>query len=202
LEQFQVKYNFEYERKLKACFIAAGGHSFRNVYPTFQYAPVNLVAICDVNGERVAAYARRFGASRHYTDHREMLEKEQPEVVFIVTAYHPDGRVQATDLAIDALKSGSHVWMEKPTASSIQEVEKLMEASTRYNRYVMTGLKKIFFPALEKLNKSLPHRNLGDLHLCIYAIHRTCLKCQHVRISPNSPVCWIIFFIRVQLLTI
>jgi hypothetical protein len=51
MEQSTVKYNFEYERKLKACFIGVGGHSFRNVYPMFQFTPVNLVAICDVNGE-------------------------------------------------------------------------------------------------------------------------------------------------------
>jgi predicted dehydrogenase len=80
-----------------------------------------------------------------------MLKKVQPEVVFIVTPYHSDGRVQAVDLAMDALKWGAHVWMEKPTASSIQEVENLMEARTCYNRYVMTGLKKIFFPVKEKV---------------------------------------------------
>lgn len=31
-----IRYNFEYERKLKVCFIGAGGHSYRNIYPTFQ----------------------------------------------------------------------------------------------------------------------------------------------------------------------
>ncbi|MFC5649939.1 Gfo/Idh/MocA family protein [Paenibacillus solisilvae] len=156
-----VTYNFEYDKKLKACFIGAGGHSYRNVYPTFQYAPVELLAVCDMNGDRAAAYAGQFGAPRFYTDHMEMLKTEQPDIVFIVTAYHPDGRVQATDLALDALSLGVHVWMEKPTASSVAEVQELAEASKRSGRYVMTGMKKIFFPAIGKAKQITASPSFG-----------------------------------------
>ena len=69
-----IKYNFEYERRLRVGFIGCGGHSFRNIYPTFQYAPVDLVSGCDLSPERAAHYARRFGAERAYTSHRDMLE--------------------------------------------------------------------------------------------------------------------------------
>ncbi|RAP74330.1 Gfo/Idh/MocA family protein [Paenibacillus montanisoli] len=161
MEHQHIKYNFEYDRKLKVCFIGAGGHSFRNVYPTFQYAPVDLAAICDVNGERAATYARQFGAKSAYTDYREMLEKEKPEAVFIVTSYHPDGRVQATDIALEALRQGVHVWMEKPTAASVGEVEQLINASREHNRYVMTGLKKVFFPAIAKVKEIISSPEFG-----------------------------------------
>ncbi|MCC2685971.1 MAG: gfo/Idh/MocA family oxidoreductase [Paenibacillaceae bacterium] len=161
MEQSQVKYNYEYEEKLKICFIGAGGHSYRNVYPTFQYAPVDLAAICDIDKDRAEAYARQFGARRAYTDHHEMLEKERPDAVFIVTSYHPDGRVQATDLAMDALNAGVHVWMEKPTASSIQEVQQLIEVSKKKNRYVMSGLKKVFFPTIEKVKEIIESPEFG-----------------------------------------
>jgi predicted dehydrogenase len=161
LEKSPVKYNFEYDRKLRVCFIGAGGHSFRNVYPTLQYAPVDLVAICDRDEERATAYARQFGARTHYTNHQEMLERERPDAVFIVTSYHPDGRVQATDLALDALEAGAHVWMEKPTAASFQEVQQLITTSKDKNRYVMTGLKKTFFPAIEKAKEIISSPDFG-----------------------------------------
>ncbi|MFP5115393.1 Gfo/Idh/MocA family protein [Bacillaceae bacterium C204] len=156
--QSLIKYNYEFEKKLKVCFIGAGGHSYRNIYPTFQYAPVELLAICDKDEKKAAAYAKQFGANAYYTDHLKMLEMERPDAVFIVTSYHPDGRVQATDLAMDALKAGSHVWMEKPTAATPQEIEQLLTVSKKYNRYCMTGLKKIFFPTIEKVKEimSLP----------------------------------------------
>jgi predicted dehydrogenase len=161
LDNEKVKYNFEYENKLKVCFIGAGGHSYRNIYPTFQYAPVDLVAICDNDADRAAAYARLFGAKSVYTDYREMLEKEKPDAVFIVTSYHPDGRVQATDIALDALKAGVHVWMEKPTAASVQEVQQLMEASRENKRYAMSGLKKVFFPAIVKAKEIISSPEFG-----------------------------------------
>lgn len=156
------KYNFEYDRKLKICFIGAGGHSFRNVYPTFQYAPVDLAAICDKQEERAAAYARQFGAKAYYTNHLEMLEREKPDAVFIVTSFHPDGRVQATDLARDALKAGAHVWMEKPTASTVEEVKQLIELSRETDRQVMTGMKKMFFPAIEKVKQIITSPEFGQ----------------------------------------
>lgn len=160
-KQDWTTYNFEYARKLKIGFIGAGGHSFRNVYPTFQYAPVDLAAICDVNADRAAAYARQFGAAASYTDYREMLKKEKPDAVFIVTAYEPDGRVQATAIARTAMEAGAHVWMEKPTAASTREVRELIETSRRTGRYAMTGMKKIFFPTIEKVNEIIHSADFG-----------------------------------------
>lgn len=171
MHQFHVKYNYEFTDKLRVCFIGAGGHSFRNVYPTFQYAPVDLVAICDVNGQRAADYARQFGAQRYYTDAVEMFDKEKPDAVFIVTSYHPDGRVQATDLAMTALQRGIHVWMEKPTASSVKEIEELMEASRTAGKFVMTGLKKVFFPAIEKAKQIIETPEFGRIS-SIYVRYR------------------------------
>lgn len=156
-----VRYNFEYERKIRACFIGAGGHAFRNVYPAFRYAPVDLLAVCDLDPARGAAVARQFGAERSYTDHRAMLAAEKPDAVFIVTAYHPDGRVQATDLALDALAAGANVYMEKPTAASVAEVRQLMAAADAAGRFVMTGLKKVFFPTIAKVKEIIGTPEFG-----------------------------------------
>jgi predicted dehydrogenase len=148
-----VRYNFEYERRIRVGFIGAGGHAWRNVYPAFRYAPVDLVAVCDLDIDRAKAYARQFGAERAYADHREMLGAEDLDAVFIVTAYEPDSRVTATRLALDALAAGRHVWMEKPTAASVAEVEQLIAASGSAGRIVMTGLKKLFFPTIAKVKE-------------------------------------------------
>jgi predicted dehydrogenase len=161
--QREIRYNFEYERHVRACFIGAGGHAYRNVYPALRYAPVELTGICDLDIDRAGKFAKLFGAERAYSDHREMLEKEKPDLVFLVTAYHPDGRVQATDLAMDALAAGAHVWMEKPTAASLAEIEALEAASAKAGRMVMTGLKKTFFPTIEKLRDLIGSPDFGAL---------------------------------------
>src|SRR5690606_24249740 len=118
---------------------------------------------CDIDGERAQHYARLFGAQRTYTDHREMLDRERPQAVFIVTSYDDDGRVQATDLALDCLAAGAHVWMEKPTAASVAEIRQLAEAAEAADRFVMTGLKKIFTPAMEKVKKIITSEEFGGI---------------------------------------
>lgn len=156
-----VSYRFEYERRVRCAFIGAGGHSFRNIYPALQYAPVDLVAVCDRDRDRASQYAGMFGAGAWYGDHGEMLARERPEAVFIVTGYEDDGRVQATALAGDCLDAGAHVWMEKPTAASIAEVLDLQQHAQRAGRFVMTGLKKVFTPAIEKAKQIMGTPEFG-----------------------------------------
>lgn len=157
----QVRYQFEYDRRVRIGFLGAGAHSFRNIYPTFQYAPVDLRAVCDLDTARAASYARMFGAATTYTDHHEMLENEDLEAVFIVTGYDAGGRVQATALAEDCLRAGMHVWMEKPTVSSLAELRDLESAATETGRFVMTGLKKMFTPAMEKVKEVVDSAEFG-----------------------------------------
>ena len=76
-----VRYAFEYDRRVRVGFVGAGGHAFRNVYPAFRYAPVELVAVCDLDLARAQAYARQFGAQTAYADHREMLAGEELDAV-------------------------------------------------------------------------------------------------------------------------
>jgi predicted dehydrogenase len=156
-----VTYQFEYAERLRCAFIGAGGHSYRNVYPTFQYAPVDLVAVCDVQLDRAQTYARTFGAPSAYSDHREMLAAERPDAVFIVTSYTADGDVQATALAEDCLRAGAHVWMEKPTAAGIAQLDQLQAVADETGLTVMTGLKKIFTPAMEKVKAILATPEFG-----------------------------------------
>jgi len=43
------KGHFVDEAEIRAGFIGCGSHSFRNLYPVFQFAPVNLVTTCDLD---------------------------------------------------------------------------------------------------------------------------------------------------------
>lgn len=157
----QIAYQFEYERRLRCAFIGAGGHSFRNVYPALLYAPVDLRAVCDLDVGRAAEYARMFGAAAVYADHREMLRREQLDAVFIVTGYDAAGDVQATAIAEQCLRAGVDVWMEKPTASSLAAIEALRAAERETGRFVMTGLKKMFTPAMEKVKSIITSAEFG-----------------------------------------
>lgn len=146
----RVTYSFEYERRLRVGFIGCGAHSWRNVYPTFQYAPVELIAVADPLEDRARAYARQFGAPAHYVDHRQMLERERLDAVFVVTDYDERGHPRYPHLAVDVLRAGACAWIEKPPAATLDEVQVMLAAERETGRFILVGYKKMFFPAIAK----------------------------------------------------
>jgi len=86
------------EKEVKVGFIGCGSHSFRNIYPTFQFAPINLVATCDLSLEKAKAFANKFGAKNAYSDYHKMLETEDLDAIFVVTGYDEKGRPTYPDI--------------------------------------------------------------------------------------------------------
>lgn len=160
----EFRYNFEYapEEKVRVGYLGCGGHSYRNVYPSFAFAPVELVAVCDRQADRAEAYARQFGATRWHTDHRRLLE-DDIEAVFIVTNYDEQGWPQATPLALEALEAGKHVWMEKPPAATVAQLEALKQAADRQAKCVLVGFKKMFTPAMRRLREIIAGESFGGV---------------------------------------
>lgn len=149
------------EPEIRAGFIGCGGHSFRNIYSTFQFTPVNLVATCDLQIEKAEAYAKKFGAERAYSDYHEMLQKEDLDAVFIVTNLDSNGRPYYPKIAIDCFNAGVHVWMEKPPASSCAEVEAMQKAAEKNGKIGLVGLKRMFVPACEKAKEVMESKYFG-----------------------------------------
>jgi predicted dehydrogenase len=108
---------------------------------------VDLVAICDLDRERAANCASLFGAQNSYANHQEMLAVERPELVFIVTSYDAQHLPVFPALAIDCMRAGAHVWIEKPPAGTSQEVREMIRVSAETGCHVAVGFKKMFLPA-------------------------------------------------------
>lgn len=151
------------DERIRAGFVGCGSHSFRNIYPTFQFAGVNLVATCDLDTEKAAAYARLFGAERSYGDYRQMLDSEQLDAVFVVTNYDSDGTPRFMRIAQECMRAGVHVWTEKPPSASVREVEETMRVSRETGKFVLVGFKKCFFPAVEKAKEITEKPEFGPI---------------------------------------
>lgn len=145
-----VEYRTESARHVRAGFVGCGGHAYRNLLTAFHFAPVDLVALADIAGERAEAIRREFGAERAYTDYRAMLAREQIDCVVVVTNYDDDGRPRFPGIAIDALDAGCNAWIEKPPAHRLDEVEAMRAAERRTGHFIQVGYKKMFVPAYVK----------------------------------------------------
>ena len=167
-----VLYNIDAERRIRVGMIGCGWHPYMNLLPSFRYAPIDLVATCDIDLRRAQETARIFGGERSYADYRELLEKERDrlDAVVVVTNYYPDGRPRYPEIVTAALEAGLHVWMEKPPGSSLADVKALQATSARTGKYVQVGVKKGFYPAIDRMKEISQREEFGGL-VSLYATY-------------------------------
>jgi predicted dehydrogenase len=150
------------EPEIRAGHIGCGSHSYRNLFPVYPFTPVDLVATCDLDLDRAEAYAREFGAQRAYADYREMIEKEDLDAVFICVSFDKRGRPIYPQLAVECMKMGVHVFIEKPPAATAVEIEAMMAASEESGKIVLCGLKRMFFQMTTKAKQLIEEEAFGD----------------------------------------
>ena len=78
---------------------------------------------------------------RRYKDYREMLKKERPDIVIVATPDHWHALP-----TIDAVKSGAHVYVEKPISHTIDEGKAMVKAAREADRVVQVGLHRRVSP--------------------------------------------------------
>ena len=87
----RVRFWHEYEKRLRVGFVGCGEQAQRNLLPSMQYAPIELVAVCDVDAARAETVAGRVGARRWYTDLDQLLQDDELEAVCLATGYKDSG---------------------------------------------------------------------------------------------------------------
>ena len=117
-------------KKLKFAIIGCGRISYKHVEGLVNNREeAILVATCDVNLNKAIdkknEYIEKMGENltvNTYSDYKEMLEKEDIDVVTIATesGYHPE-------IAIYCMKKGKHTVVEKPMALSIKDADEMIK---------------------------------------------------------------------------
>jgi predicted dehydrogenase len=87
---------------------------------------VEIVSVCDLQEQRARALAEQYSIPRTYSSLKEMLARENLDVVHVLT--QPQHHVTA---AIESLRAGVNVYIEKPMGLSTSDCELVAsEAST------------------------------------------------------------------------
>ena len=100
---------------------------------------VRLYAICDQAKDLVERMAQIWQPEKVFFDYDHMLEDPELDAVIIATAdaFH-------IPLALKAVEAGKHVLVEKPLSHSIEECEKIIEATNQRQVVVQVGHMKRF----------------------------------------------------------
>lgn len=116
-----------------------------------------LVAISDVNLERGQERAGELQCG-FYADHLAMLAEQQPDVAIICTP-HPFH----APLAIDSLRAGAHVLVEKPLAVEVAEGDQMIDAAQAAGKLLAINYQQRFRPQIEWMKQFIEAGELGEL---------------------------------------
>jgi predicted dehydrogenase len=120
--------------KLNIACIGVDGRGANNVKVFGDMSDVNLVALCDVDSDKLGNRAKEYPKAKTYADFRKMLEQKDIDAVVISTPDH-----QHAVMAMAAIQLGKHVYCEKPLTHDIWEARMLTEAARRYKVATQMG---------------------------------------------------------------
>lgn len=117
---------------VSAGFIGAGFITERHLPNLKKLGRVNIVALTDIDKAKEKT-AIKYGAN-FYSDYREMLDRENLDVVFICVPPFVHG-----ELEIDCIERGIHLFIEKPIALSMDTAKKIEEKIKEKNLHCQVG---------------------------------------------------------------
>ena len=119
---------------------------------------VELAAVCTRRPQRLTEIADRFRVSRRFTDYRELLASPEIDVVDITT-HVQDHR----EIAIQALRSGKHVFLEKPMAPTAADCDEILQVARQSSGFFMVGHICRFDPRVVLAKQAIDEGRIGKI---------------------------------------
>lgn len=137
------------EKKLRIGIIGAGGICRRVHLPSLsEIDNCEIVALCDRNEHKSKPLAEKYGIPKTYTNHHEMLEKEDMDAVFVLV--QPDLTYR---VAYDCMKAGFHVMMEKPAGITAFQAHSLARCAADTGKTAGVAMNRRHVPLLQEVLK-------------------------------------------------
>ena len=169
----------------RVALIGCGWCGTSDLLRMIQVANIQVVGLCDADRHQVEKTALKVMSAQElkqpppiYRNYQRLLTQESPEIVIVATPDHWHALQ-----TIDALKSGAHVYLQKPVSHDILEGEAMLSVARRYNRIVQVGLQGRNTPHLIDAKKRIIDEGLlgriSHVEMCCY---------YHMRANATPPV--------------
>jgi len=169
----------------RVALIGTGWYGKSDLFRLIQVAPVDVVALCDPDKHQLDKAADLVSQRQQshkkpalYGDYKKLLSEQKPEIVLVGTPDHWHALI-----TIEAIKSGAHVYVQKPISTDVIEGEAMLAAARKYNRVVQVGTQRRSTPHLIEAKKNIVEAGLlgkiSHVDMCCY---------YHMRNNGNPPV--------------
>ncbi len=181
----QAKPVFTPAKTYKVALIGTGWYGKSDLFRLIQVASVDVVALCDPDqnmlkaaGDLVAKRQESKQIPKLYGDYRKLLAENKLDIVLVGSPDHWHALQ-----AIEAMKSGANVYVQKPISVDIIEGEAMVAAARKYNKVVQVGTQRKSTPHLIEAKKNIVDAGLlgkvSHVEMCCY---------YHMKNNGNPPV--------------
>jgi predicted dehydrogenase len=143
--------------RIKSALVAGAGSIGRRHLANLQKLGITQLAVCDPSPERLAYVASEFHAECFSTP-EAALEKFRPDVFLVCTP-----PVDHVALALQALRGGAHVFIEKPLSDRMEGLEELAQEGAKRNAVVQVGYNLRFHAPIRKLKQLVDEQAVGKI---------------------------------------
>src|ERR1051326_2046353 len=150
--------------------IGTGNRGSNLLQGVLQQPNAKVAALCDIKADRVdtAATTARRDNPNTYADWRRIIDRKDIGAVFIATPPHLH-----SEMAIAALKSGKHVYCEKPVGVTPAQVKALLDTARASNRVFTAGQQLRSQRLLAEAGKKIHDGVIGEVIMIKAQRHAT-----------------------------
>lgn len=131
-----------------------------NLVRNFMQAPgAQVVAVSDMRADRLAIVQRHYPSVTATANFREVIQNPKVDAVVIATPV-----TTHYDLAELALRSGKHVLVEKPLASTSIQGAKLIDEAARRKLVLMVDHTFVYTGAVRKSRELVTSDDIGEIY--------------------------------------
>lgn len=145
----------------KVCIISCGMIANSAHIPAYKQfgEDYEIVGVCDINENAARETAERHGIAHYYTDAKEMLEKEKPDVVSVCVpnCFHKE-------YTIMALNAGANVLCEKPLAFKYSDAVEMFDCAKKNGKVLMACQSMRFTPDRLAAKEYIEENGLDDIY--------------------------------------
>ncbi len=146
---------------IRVGFVGLGHNAIGHIEAHLRVGKSEVTALCDINPERLEGASKRFGIERVYKSAEELCAQEDIEAVSVNT-----GDQFHTKPFLAAVENGKHVFVEKPLANTVDQVETMVAAARAADPKLKLAVGYIlrFNPVFEAIHDLCSTGKMGQVY--------------------------------------
>ena len=146
-----VKSKVKAQDKIGIGLIGSGNFARNTILPNLtKIDDFELVGLSTSGSISAGQTIKKYNFKYSTTDYKKLLEDKDIDLIIIATPHNTHAK-----FAIEALDAGKHVYVEKPLAINMEQLEQVKEAYERNSQHLIVGFNRRFSPFAKWIKEQL-----------------------------------------------